>query len=167
MSALGGGWRDTGPVLAAFSTGPAPTEPHHPSLFWYGVHPTEALFTVIGPGCERVSTVCTENALLATGVWTGGRIGTLQAMPKGPWTYKVMKSGEKGLAEQKTGGDYTPMLREMMTFFQTGVPPVSPKETLEILAFMEAVDKSLEQEGKPVGLRDVLQKADCPQKWLP
>lgn len=158
---------DVGPVHAVFSTGPAPTEPHHPSLFWYGIHPTEALFTVAGPGCERVSAVRTELAVVATGVWKDGRTGTLQAMPKGPWTYKVLKSGAKGVAEQKTGGDYSPMLREMLPFFRGGPPPVPARETLEILAFMEAVDESLRRDGAPVRLREVLEKAGCPEKWLP
>jgi len=40
----------------------------------------------------------------------------------------------------------------IMTFFQTGVAPVNPKETIEIVAFMEAADESKKQGGAPVKL---------------
>ena len=56
-------------------------------------------------------------------------------------------------------GPYRPMLVEILKFFQTGVSPVDPKETLEIYAFMEAADESKRQEGKPVTLQSVLEKA--------
>jgi predicted dehydrogenase len=158
---------DLGSIRAAFSSGPSATEPHHPTLFWYGIHPTEALFTVLGSDCRNVRAVRTDQAMVAVGLWKNGALGTLQANLQGPWSYKVIKTGEKGVAEQKTGGDYTPMLREMMAFFQTGRPPVSPKETLAIHAFMEAVDESLRQGGRGIELRDVLIAADCPEKWIP
>ena len=43
---------DVGELIGVLSYGPAPSEPNHPDLFWYGIHPTEALFTVMGTGCE-------------------------------------------------------------------------------------------------------------------
>ncbi len=48
---------------------------------------------------------------------------------------------------------YVPLLKQIMAFFQTGKPPVSPEETLEIFAFMDAAQRSKEQGGKPVKLR--------------
>ena len=42
---------------------------------------------------------------------------------------------------------------EILKFFQTGKPPVSNQETLEIFAFMDAAQRSKEQGGKPVTLR--------------
>ena len=47
----------------------------------------------------------------------------------------------------------------MTTFFQTGTPPVSAEETIEIFAFMEAADECLRQGGKPVGIAEVPSKA--------
>src|SRR5262245_22703151 len=37
-----------GKVLYAETFGPCELESHHPDLFWYGVHGTEALFTIMG-----------------------------------------------------------------------------------------------------------------------
>ena len=47
---------------------------------------------------------------------------------------------------------YEPLLVEIVKFFKTGKPPVAAEETLEILAFMEAADKSKQQGGRPVKL---------------
>ncbi len=45
-----------------------------------------------------------------------------------------------------------------MKFFQTGVAPVSPEETLNLFAFMEAADESKRQGGAPVKIADVMKK---------
>lgn len=37
---------------------------------------------------------------------------------------------------------YAPLLVEIIKFFNTGIPPVTPAETLEIYAFMAAADES-------------------------
>jgi hypothetical protein len=49
--------------------------------------------------------------------------------------------------------DYRPLVTEIVKFFQTGKPPVSNEETLEIFAFMDAAQRSKEQGGRPVTLR--------------
>ena len=154
-------------VSGAISYGPAPKMPEHPSLFFYGIHPTEALFTVLGHGCASVSAVSSDKATVVTAKWSDGRIGTLYAMHTWPADYKVTLFGKDKIIEQTTGGDYTPLVREIVKFFQTGTPPVTAAQTLEIYAFMEATDESLRKGGRPVKLSEVLEKAQCPTKWLP
>ena len=51
--------------------------------------------------------------------------------------------------------DYRNLLVEIVKFFETGVPPVPPEETLEIIAFMEAAELSKNRGGAPVPLTDV------------
>lgn len=150
---------NVGEVRGAISYGPAPLEPHHPDLFFYGIHPTEALFTVLGSGCETVQRVTTPHTSVVTGLWTNGRVGTLHAMHRWPAEYKVTKFGDTGIFEQKQAGDYTPMLREIVTFFQTQTPPVTMAETLEIYCFMEAADESRRWSGANVSLSEVLARA--------
>src|SRR6185503_17781593 len=43
-----------GKVKYAETYGPCEIEPHHPDLFWYGVHGVESLYTVMGVGCQTV-----------------------------------------------------------------------------------------------------------------
>ena len=147
---------DVGEIRNVISYGPAHQEPHHPDLFWYGVHPTEALFTMLGAGCESVVRTTSEDTDVITGTWAGGRLGTLVALRKGPTPHKVIVFGSKGTAEQKGSGDYAPLVQEIIKFFQTRIAPVSPEETIEIFAFMEAADESKRQGGKPVSVRELI-----------
>ena len=162
--------QENAPPKSAISFGPAPKLAHHPDLFFYGIHPTEALFTVMGPGCQSVVRTTTPSASVVTGYWAGDRVGTLHALhdlPMDSTAYKLIRFGASGVFEQKTQGDYTPMLREIIKFFQTREPPVSAAQTLEIYAFMEAAEESMRRNGDVVSIRDILSKAACPEKWLP
>ena len=150
---------DVGEIRSVISYGPCSLEPHHPDLYWYGVHPTEALYTLMGTGCESVTRTSTEEFDVATGVWKGGRVGTLQGLRTKAAPHKVIVFGSKAVAEQKGTGTYAPLVREIMKFFQTGVAPVSSEETIEMFAFMEAADESKRQGGQPVKLSDVMAKA--------
>ncbi len=146
-----------GDIRSVISYGPCELEPHHPDLYWYGIHPTEALYTILGPGCESVARTATPNTDVVTGVWADGRVGILEGQ-RNASTHQVIVFGTKGIAEQKGDGNYTPLVREIMNFFQTGVAPVPNAETVEIYAFMEAADESKREGGKPVKISDVMKK---------
>jgi predicted dehydrogenase len=149
-----------GEIRSALSYGPAHLEEHHPDLFWYGVHPTEALYTVMGRGCESVVRTHTDETDVVVGMWSGGRVGVLQGIRTKPLPHKVTIFGSDGFAEQKPGGDdYAPLVREILRFFETGVVPVASEETIEMFAFMEAADESKRRGGQRVSLSEVLEKA--------
>lgn len=156
---------DAGKIRGAVSWGPGPKEEHHPDLYWYGIHPTEALYTVLGAGCETVSRNAAEGSDVVTGLWSDGRSGTLIALRNGPTPHKVVLFGDKAVVEQKaTTHSYAPLIAQVVKFFQTGVAPVPLEETVEMFAFMEAADESKRQGGGPVKIKDVLQKAGWEQK---
>jgi hypothetical protein len=150
---------DVGEVRSVISYGPSHLEPHHPDLFWYGVHPTEALYTILGTGCESVSRTTAKETIVVTGTWSGGRVGTLYGLTGKVTPSKVIVFGTKNVAEQKVSGNYAPLVREIMKFFQTGIAPIPPEETIELFAFMEAADESKRQGGQPVRISDVMAKA--------
>ena len=147
-----------GSIRGAISYGPCHLEPHHPDLYWYGVHPTEALFTVLGTGCQQVSRTSTEETDIVSGQWTGGRTGVLYGLRTGKTPHKVIAFGSTGVAEQSGGGGYAPLVQEIMTFFKTKKAPITMAETIEIFAFMEAADESKRQGGNPVSIRNVIQE---------
>ncbi|MCX7871871.1 MAG: Gfo/Idh/MocA family oxidoreductase [Verrucomicrobiae bacterium] len=149
---------DFGEIRTVISWGPAALEPHHPDLFWYGIHPTEALFTVLGRGCVAVSRIATKNSDIVSAEWTNSRTATLIGLRESTTGHRVIVLGSKGIAEQKGSGDYAPLVREIVKFFQTGKPPVSLEETVEIIAFMESADESKRQNGAKVSIKDVLLK---------
>jgi len=147
-----------GELRGASSCGPAELEPHHADLFWYGIHPTEALYTIMGTGCESVVCTATPDTHLVTGLWHGGKVGTLRGIRHGADPYRVTVFGSKKVLDEQLAGSYTPFLREVVKFFQTRVAPVPAEETLEIYAFMEAADESKRAGGCPVKISDVLEK---------
>lgn len=166
---------DVGEVRAAISYGPAYLDEHHPDLIFYGIHPTEALFTVMGCGCESVVRSHTAESDVVTGTWRGGRLGVLHGLRTEAIPHKVTVFGSTGFAEQKTASDrfsafgaidvterapsgdtYAALLREIIRFFENGVPPVSADETIEMFAFMEAADESKRRGGQPVALSEVI-----------
>jgi hypothetical protein len=148
-----------GPVAAAFSYGPAETEPNHPDLFWYGIHAVEALYTVMGPGCEKVVRTHTAKTDVVTGVWSDGRVGTMQGNRAGRAGYGVTVMGAKGVAKGGEKTSYKPLVEAYMKFFQTGVSPVPIETTLELHAFMEAADESKRRGGAPVTIAEVMKLA--------
>jgi predicted dehydrogenase len=148
-----------GKVVGCEARGPCSLEPHHPDLFWYGIHGVETLFTIMGTGCAAVSRVETEGTDFVVGRWSDGRIGTYRGIRAGASGYGATVYGEKGIAQSGGYDGYAPLVVEIVKFFKTGKPPVSAEETLEIYAFMEAADESKRQGGAPVTIESVLAKA--------
>jgi predicted dehydrogenase len=136
--------------------GPCEIEKHHPDLFWYGVHGVEAMFTVLGRGCETVQRGTTADGKIEViGTWKNGAKGIYREDKK----FHGLAKGEKGEVSAGSFEGYVPLVVEIMKFFKTGVAPVSPEETIEIFAFMQAADESKAKGGAPVKISDVLAKA--------
>jgi len=141
-----------GNILGCEAFSPAKLEPHHPDLFWYGVHGVETLFTVMGPDVKTVSRVYTENFDLVTGVWKDGRIGTFRGNRVGKGRYGATIFYEKGVKHVVPGKGslYKPLLTEIVKFFETGEVPISPEETIAIFSFMDAAQRSRDSGGKTI-----------------
>ncbi len=152
-----------GDLHGAFAYGPASLEPTHPDLFWYGIHAVETLYTVMGRGCQTVTRTQTANTEIVTGTWADGRVGTMRGNRNSKGAYGITVFGSTAVVapELKTG--YGALLKEIVAFFKSGVPPVSAEETIELFTFMEAADESKRRGGAPVALADVL-KANQPKK---
>jgi hypothetical protein len=148
-----------GEVVGAETYSPAPLEPTHPDLFWYGIHGVETLFTVMGTGCETVRRIHTDGTDVVVGIWAGHRIGTVRGIREGHEDYGGTAFGSEGIAPIGPYEGYRPLVVEIVSFFRSGVPPVSPEETLEIYAFMEAADESKRLGGAPVEVARVLEAA--------
>jgi predicted dehydrogenase len=148
-----------GNVLGCDAYGPCSLEPHHPDLYWYGIHGVEALYTIMGPGCDTVARSHTKGTDLVTGTWKDGRIGTFRGIRAGKADYGATVFGSKAVLPAGGYGGYKPLVVEICKFFRSGKPPVSAEETVEIMAFMEAADESKRKGGAPVKIEDVLARA--------
>ncbi len=166
---------EVGDVLGADVYGGCPREPHHPDLFWHGVHGVETLYTIMGSGCVSVTRASTEIADQVTGEWKDGRVGTYRGIRKGQPKYSATVFGSKGVSTAGVYGHGVPVKGvvptndkymgyegvaiEIVKFFKTRTPPVTAEETIELFAFMEAAEESKRQKGAPVKLETVLAKA--------
>ncbi|MCL6257813.1 Gfo/Idh/MocA family oxidoreductase [Aquiflexum sp. TKW24L] len=149
---------DKSTVIGASTFSPAELEPSHPDLFWYGIHGVETLFTVMGTGCASVVRVSTNDTDVVTGIWEDGRVGTFRGTRTGKHDYGGTVFTQNGNVVLGPYAGYEPLLLDIVKYFETGIVPVQPEETLEILAFMEAADISKKLGGKPVSVRELLDK---------
>ena len=157
-----------GDIQGAFTYGPMTLEPHHPDFFWYGIHSVESLYALMGAGCETLTRASSDGADVVTGRWKDGRIGIVRGDRK-DHTYGAVVFGSKAVitskdavpelaranANQPQRSSYYGLVSEIMKFLQTKEPPVTPEETLEIMAFMQAADLSKARNGAPVALVEV------------
>lgn len=153
------GSEKTGRIVGVSAWSPAPIEPHHPDLFWYGIHGVEILYTIMGPGCVSITRTHTKGTDVVTGTWADGRIGVFRGIRKGPHTYGAIVFGEKAIVRTADFQGYKHLVKEIAEFFVTRDPPVSNEQTLEIYTFMAAADVARYQGGEPVKLAQVRKKA--------
>jgi hypothetical protein len=123
-------------------------------LSWYGIHPIEILYTIMGAGCETVTRTSTTDGDVVVGTWKDGRMGTVRGLrPSSDYGAVVFRAHETVESHAKTPGGGDVLIQEIVKFFQSGKAPVRNEETLEIFAFMDAAQRSKEQGGRPVALR--------------
>jgi predicted dehydrogenase len=147
---------EVGKLLGCETWSPCPTEPHHPDLFWYGVHGVEMLYALMGAGCESVRNWHTTDVDIVTGRWKDGRMATFRGIRKGKSDYGATLFGEKAIRSTAPGGhSYRPLLVEIVKFFRSGAPPVAVDEQVEVLAFMQAAEVSKERGGAEVRLDEL------------
>ncbi|MBB3838854.1 hypothetical protein FHS57_002860 [Runella defluvii] len=146
-------------VVGADTFSPAVLEKTHPDLFWYGIHGVETLYTVMGTGCKQVIRINNEGTDIVVGTWADGRVGTFRGTRTGKHDYGGTVYTQNGNIVLGPYGGYEPLLKDIVAYFETGQVPVTPEETIEIFAFMEAADESKRQGGVPVTLESVLKKA--------
>ena len=114
---------------------------------------------MMGTGCLTVQRgTTTDGKIEVIGFWNDGRKGIFREAKD----YHGAAKGESGESLAGSFDGYLPLVHQIMDFFQTGIVPVEPEETIETLAFMEAADQSKLQGGKPISVAEVLQKAKKP-----
>ena len=123
-------------------------------LTYYAIHVVELLYAVLGPGCEEVTRTHTDGVDVIVGKWKGGKTGEVRAVrPDSDYGVLVFREGGKAPVSTNINDSYRPLVAEIVKFFETKRPPVPNEETLEIMEFMDAAQRSLSLGGAPVKLR--------------
>ena len=149
-----------GPIQGVATWGPCTYQADTPDLYFYGVHGVEALYTLMGTGCQSVSRIQSVDADLVTGQWQDGRIGTYRGIRTHASTFGATVFGTKKIMHSGPAGGYEPLCDEIAKFFRSRVAPIDVAETIEMFAFMEAADESKRRAGAPVSLAEVMKLAE-------
>lgn len=138
-----------GQVLGATTYGPAPLHEGNPGLYHYGIHAVELLYTLMGPGCERVTCTHEKDVDVVTGQWKNGRLGTVRGIRSGKRAYGFVAFTEQDIQASTVGTTfiYRELLKKIVALFETKKPPLEVAETVELMAFIEAALKSAANHG--------------------
>lgn len=122
----------------------SPTPERNAGLFHYGIHGVEILYTLMGPGCKRVTCTTEKGVDVVTGQWADGRVATLRGLRSGASGYGFVGFSEKGIQQVTVGTKfiYRELLKRVVEMFKTGKSPLPIAETIEIVAFIEAANRS-------------------------
>ncbi len=140
---------DEGGAVGAFVHSPGSEHYANPGLLNYGIHGVEVLFTLMGPGCQEVWAARTDGADHVTGLWDGGRLGTVRAIRSGSAGYGLTMYSDKRTVTTSidASNNYRNLLREIMKMLETGNSPLAIAETIEIISFIEAAYRSTQNGG--------------------
>lgn len=145
------------PIYTCDTFGPMSIMDDYPGYFWYGIHTVEMLYSFMGPGCIELQVNLSENLDITIAKWQDGRIATLRGSRSGGGgnqfgcTLTTEKTTEFSLALSDPPF-YACLMKKIVPFFQSGQSPVALTESLETIAFLEAMNESRANGGKSVTL---------------
>lgn len=93
----------------------------------------------MGSKCEFVPMQTSGNEDVAVGKWKNSRLGLMRGFSTELYAFSITVYGDKNVFHSQGEPEgYASLLRQITKLCKAGVPPVSPEESLEVIAFMEA-----------------------------
>ena len=138
--------------------GPAKEVPSQPGLFWYGCHSVEMMVAAMGPGCREVRCLRTASHDLMTAVWSDGRLASLQGLRDVHGHFGITlhrTTGPQVIDPQAGKPFYVGLLRAILESLPQGRSAIPAAEMLEIVAIIEAANRSRANDGQPVAVATV------------
>ncbi len=132
-----------GKLSSVISTGPG-------DWYYYGVHAVELLGAVAGTGASTLYRHGFDQRDVAVISYPDGPTGIVQTLRDAKYVFELVAYGENGhlSIEVKDGAAfYANTMREVVKMAETGKPPLTPAQTLEVLAILRAGAASAETGG--------------------
>ncbi|HEU0165360.1 MAG TPA: Gfo/Idh/MocA family oxidoreductase [Thermomicrobiales bacterium] len=125
--------------------------------FYYGVHAVELLGAVAGTGATTVHRHVFDQRDVVVVGYENGPTAVVETLRDSSYVFELTAYGEKGhlsFAVEDAIGFYSNTMREVVKMVETGISPLTPEQTLEVLAILHAGTRSAET-GATVSLTDV------------
>ena len=142
-------------IVGVDAFGPMAEQATQPGLFWYGIHTVEMVMAAMGPGCREVRAFRNEGADQVTMIWKDGRTASMRGLRNGHSKFGMTIHRKKGFEQLDMAKGEPPMyaglIAAIMRSLPKGTSDIPPAQTLEVIAIIEAANKSRET-GKAVEL---------------
>lgn len=150
--------RDYGTIYGVVSYGPAHRAEGNPGLLHYGIHAVEAMYAVMGPGCDSLSALHHTDADAVTARWKDGRFAHIRGVRSGARSYGLLIHCEAGMIPVPISARYAyrNLCREIVTFIETKTPAVPIDVTLELISFCHSALNSEQQNGAWLDVWDAM-----------
>ena len=129
--------------------------------YWrtYGIHVIEGIYAVMGAGIESVQNVGREGEEIVHLQYADGRHAVLQSFKNISFALHWGFYGDKGvklITETDAYSSFRNMLVAFVETLKTGTPAFDWRDTVEMVKVLIAAQVSLAQDGRKVGLREVV-----------
>jgi len=122
------------------------------SIVWYGVHAFEMIEAALGRGARSVLTRRDTLGAAIVVEYPDRRRGIVE-LTEDSWIYggclRTLEKAHHFVADFTRA--YTEQLLAVREFFRGGPPPVAPEDALEVMAMLDAAERSFAS-GKPEGV---------------
>lgn len=132
-----------GPLSSIVSTGPG-------DWYYYGVHAVELLGAVAGTGAATLHRHSFDQRDIAVISYPDGPTAIVQTLRDASYVFELVAYGENGhLSFEVTdhAAFYANTMREVVRMAETGMSPLTPVQTLDVLAILRAGEASAESGG--------------------
>lgn len=125
--------------------------------FYYGVHAVELLGVVAGTGASWVHRHALPDKDITVIGYENGPAAVVETLRDAAYVFHLTAFGAEGFTSvhvEDAMGFYTNTMSAFATMAETGVAPLRRDQTLEVIAILEAGNRSAERSG-PVDLREI------------
>lgn len=115
--------------------------------FYYGIHAVELLGTITLDRPQWVHHHALEQKDIAVIGYDSGLTAIVETLRDAAYTFHITAYGSNGLASmevQDTEGFYANTMREVVRMVETRVAPLTPEQTLDVMAILHAGTRSAE-----------------------
>lgn len=131
-------------VDSATVWGPVGRAPSGSSVIWYGCHAIEILERIMGVGAQSVQVFRDKRGYVGHVCYENGRRGIIELTDDGGRYGGVLREwlGTERLFQCGQVPYYRMLVNALAEFFVNGVQPVSSEDSFEVMALLEAFDRS-------------------------